>query len=170
MNVYEAIENRRSVRKYEQKDIPMEVLTRILNAARLAPSANNRQDWKFIVVKDPELKKKVAEAARGQSFVGEASVIIAGVALNPEKLMSCEVPAYAVDLAIAMTQITLAAVEEGLGTCWIGAFDQAKVKELLGIPAEYKVVELMPLGYPADKPRTKIRKRLEEVVAYDRFA
>lgn len=169
MTVYETIEARRSVRKYEEKEIPKDVLERVLNAARLAPSASNRQDWKFILVKEPELKQKVAEAARNQTFIAEADVIIAGVSLNPDRLMSCEVPAYAVDLGIAMEHIALAAVEEGLGTCWIGAFNQKQVKELLGIPAEYKVVELMPLGYPADRHRIKVRKSFDEIVSYDRF-
>ncbi len=169
MTVLEAIKARRSVRKYLDKPIPQEVLNRILEAARLAPSASNRQDWKFIVVQDPELKQKVAVAARNQMFIAEADVIIAGVSLNPDRLMSCEVPAYAVDLGIAMEHIALAAVAEGLGTCWIGAFNQKEVKELLQVPAEYKVVELMPIGYPADQPRVKVRKTLDEIVSYDRF-
>lgn len=169
MDLYECIRVRYSVRAYHDKDIPDEVLRRILEAARLAPSASNRQDWKFIIVKDPELKQQVAQAARHQMFIAQAPVIIAGVSLNPDRLMSCEVPAYAVDLGIAMEHIALAAVAEGLGTCWIGDFSQNRVKELLKVPEEYKVVELMPLGYPADKPRVKVRKSLEEIISYDKF-
>ncbi|NLY55097.1 MAG: nitroreductase [Firmicutes bacterium] len=169
MDLYECIRVRYSVRAYQDKDIPDEVLRRILEAARLAPSASNRQDWKFIIVKDPELKQQVAQAARHQMFIAQAPVIIAGVSLNPDRLMSCEVPAYAVDLGIAMEHIALAAVAEGLGTCWIGDFSQNRVKELLKVPEEYKVVELMPLGYPADKPRVKVRKSLEEIISYDKF-
>lgn len=169
MDLYECIRVRYSVRAYQDKDIPDEVLRRILEAARLAPSASNRQDWKFIIVKDPELKQQVAQAARHQMFIAQAPVIIAGVSLNPDRLMSCEVPAYAVDLGIAMEHIALAAVTEGLGTCWIGDFSQNRVKELLKVPEEYKVVELMPLGYPADKPRVKVRKSLEEIISYDKF-
>jgi len=126
MDVYEAIKTRRSVRAYQEKDIPEDVLKRILEAARLAPSAGNRQQWKFIVVRDPELRKKLVPAANNQQFVGQAPVIIVAVALEPDRVMSCEVPAYAVDLAIAVDHITLAATAEGLGTCWIGAFSQVK--------------------------------------------
>ena len=140
----------------------------ILEAARLAPSANNRQDWRFVAVKDREQIDKLVSAT-GQSFIGTAPVVIAGVALNPERVMRCEVPAYAVDVAIAMTNITLAATANGLGTCWIGSFDQAEVKRILKIPEEYKVVQLMPLGYPDEKPEVRSRKPLAEVVSYDNF-
>ena len=84
--------------------------------------------------------------------------------------MTCDVPAYAVDVAIAVDHMTLTAVEEGLGTCWIGAFSQEKVKRLLGIPEAYKVVTLLPLGFPADKPRIKNRKKIEEMVCSDTFS
>lgn len=168
MDVMEAITKRRSVRRYLDKEIPPELLNELLEAARLAPSASNRQDWKFIVVQDPVVKQDLAHAA-GQSFIGTASVIIAGVSTNPGRIMSCDVPAYAVDLAIAMSNIALVATARGLGTCWIGAFDQKRVKQILGIPREYKVVQLMPVGYPADGPRPKNRKPKEEIVSFDRF-
>lgn len=169
MDVYEAIKTRRSVRAYQDKPIPEEVLNRILEAARLAPSAGNRQDWKFIVVKDPETRKAIATASRNQQFIAEAPVVIVAVSLNPDRIMSCEVPAYAVDLAIAVDHITLAATAEGLGTCWIGAFSQGEMKKILNVPDKYKIVTLTPLGYPADSPRPKVRKSLEEIVCYERF-
>ena len=170
MSVYEAIKKRRSVRGYQDKDIPQETLEEILDAARLAPSARNKQQWKFIVVENEEIKQKLVSAANDQKFVGEASVVIAGVALEPDHKMSCEVPAYAVDLAIALDHITLAAQDNGLGTCWIGAFSQQKAKEVLEVPEEYKIVGLMPLGYPADSAGTKNRKDLSEVVSYNKFS
>lgn len=170
MNVYEAIKERRSVRAYQDKPVPEEVLNRILEAARLAPSSNNRQPWKFVVVKDSKMRGKLVEAARNQSFVGEAPVVIAAVGLDPEKVMRCGIPADPVDVAIAIDHMTLAAVEEGLGTCWVGAFDQEKVREVLGIPASYNVIELLPLGYPADSPRAKERKSLDEIVGYEKFS
>ncbi len=169
MNVMEAIKERRSVRAYKQKPVPEEKLQKILEAARLAPSAGNRQPWKFVVVREEEKRKKLAEAAANQSFVAEAPVVIAAVALNPDYVMRCEVPSYAVDLAIAVDHMTLAAVEEGLGTCWIGAFYQNQVKEILNIPEKYKVVALLPLGYPADNPRGKSRKSLDEIICYETF-
>ncbi len=169
MTVMEAIEKRRSVRAYKKDPIPEEKLLRVLDAARLAPSANNRQAWKFVVVKDEEKRKKLIKAAANQSFVGEAPVVIAAVALNPTHVMRCEVPSYAVDLAIAVDHMTLVAVEEGLGTCWIGAFYQDEVRKILNIPEKYKVVALLPLGFPADSPGKKYRKSLEEIVCYDTF-
>ena len=169
MDVHEAIKTRRSVRSYKPDPVPEESLKRILEAARLAPSGHNAQAWKFVVVKDEERRKKLVEAAAGQSFVGEAPVVIAAVSLDPEHIMRCEVPAYAVDLAIAVDHMTLAAVEEGLDTCWIGAFSQSKVKQILGIPKEYKVVALLPLGFAKDEPEPKTRKNIEEVVCYESF-
>lgn len=165
MDVMEAIKTRRSVRRYLNKEIPSELLNELLEAARVAPSASNRQDWQFVVVRDPAVRRQLAEAA-GQSFIATASVIIVGVSTNPKRIMSCEVPAYAVDLAIATTNITLVAAARGLGTCWIGAFDQRRVKETLGVPLEFKVVLLLPVGYPDDSPRPKIRKSMDEVVSY----
>ncbi len=169
MRVQEAIKKRRSVRAFQSREIPEKDLQEILDAVRLAPSGRNLQDWKFIVVKEEELRKQLAEAANNQSFVGEAPVIITAVSLNPDRIMSCEVPAYAVDLGIAMDHVTLAAVEKGLGTCWIGAFSQSRVKEILNIPERYKVVTVMPLGYPADSPGIKSRKDMEEIISYDKF-
>lgn len=168
MDVFEAIKNRYSCRSYKAEPIPEDKLKKVLEAARLAPSAHNSQDWKFVVVKDEETRKGVAEAA-GQSFIAEAPVVIAAVSLDPEHVMSSGTPAYAVDLAIAMEHIALEAVEEGLGTCWIGAFDQEEVKEVLNIPESCKVVVLMPLGYPTDKPRAKVRKSLDEITSEDSF-
>ncbi|HOK29777.1 MAG TPA: nitroreductase family protein [bacterium] len=169
MDVYDAIKTRRSVRAYQDKPVPEDVLKRILEAARLAPSASNRQDWKFIVVRDSGNRRAVAQAANNQMFIAQAPVIIVAVSLNPDRIMSCEVPSYAVDLAIAVDHITLAATAEGLGTCWIGAFSQREMKKVLDIPERYKVVTLTPLGYPADSPRPKVRKPLEEIVCYEKF-
>lgn len=170
MDIYEAIKRRYSVRSYRAKAVPEEVLKRVLEAARLAPSASNRQDYKFVVVREAEKRKELARAANYQSFVGEAPVVIVAVSLNPGRIMSCEVPAYAVDLAIAIDHITLVAVEEGLGTCWIGAFSQEEVKKILDIPEKYKVAALLALGFPADRPGPKTRKNLEELVCYDTFS
>lgn len=170
MDVYEAIRTRRSVRAYRPDPIPEDVLQRILDAGRMAPSAANKQSWKFVVVRDADLRSRLAVAAHNQSFVGEAPVVIVAVGLSPERTMSCEVPADPVDLAIAVDHMTLAAAAEGLGTCWIGAFDQNEVRRLLGIPDSCKVIALLPVGYPADQPKAKSRKELSEIVCYDRFS
>lgn len=170
MNVYEAINERRSVRAYQDKSVPEKTLTRILEAARVAPSAKNRQAWKLIVVKDSQTRKKLVEAANNQQFVGEAPIIIAAVGLTPNDTMRCDIPTDPVDVAIVIDHITLAAVEEGLGTCWIGSFYQDKVCQILGIPSSCKVVELLTLGYPADSPRPKSRKPLKEIICYEKFS
>jgi len=169
MDVSKAIQSRRSVRQYKPDPVPEEKLKKVLKAAQLAPSAHNAQDWKFVVVKNENTRKKLAEVCCHQDFVAQAPVVIAAVSLNPESVMICEVPTYAVDLAIACDHITLQAVEEGLGTCWIGAFHQDKVREILGIPSKYKVVAILPLGFPADAPGPKIRKNLEEIVCFENF-
>lgn len=170
MELMDAVRQRRSVRAYKDQQVPADKIERVLEAARLAPSASNRQMWKFVVVQDPERRRKLAAAADGQAFVGEAPVVIAAVALRPAGVMSCEVPSYAVDLAIAMEHVALAAANEGLGTCWIGAFSQAETRKVLGIPDQYKVVTVMPLGYPADSPRPKSRKALRDIVCYETFS
>lgn len=167
-DVMQCVRERHSIRSYQRKPVPDEALAELLEAARLAPSGSNRQEWRFVVVREPGLIARLAEAA-GQSFLGAAPTIIAGVSLEPGRLMSCGVPAYAVDLAIALTNVTLVAAAWGLGTCWIGAFDQDEVRAALGIPHSCKVVELMALGYPAGPPRPTGRKPLAEVVSHDRF-
>lgn len=170
MNVLEAIKKRRSVRGYRPDPVPEDTLKEILEAARLAPSASNRQPWHFVVVTDAQRRQDLARASRNQAFVGQAPVVIAAVALEPDQTMMCGVERYAVDLAIAVDHITLAAVEKGLGTCWIGAFDQEETRRILGVPAQYKIVALLPLGYPADDPRPKSRKDLEEIVSWEKFS
>jgi nitroreductase len=169
MDVHEAIKNRYSCRSYKAEPVPEEKLKKVLEAARLAPSAHNEQEWKFVVVKNVEKRKKLAEAALNQDFVGEAPVVIVAVALEPEEVMSSGAPNYALDLAIAVDHMTLQAAEEGLGTCWVGALNQEKVKKVLNIPEECKVVVLMPLGFPADKPGPKSRKSLKEITSEDSF-
>jgi nitroreductase len=169
MDVMEAIMTRRSVRAYQQREIEEEKLLRLLEAARLAPSAGNRQEWRFVVVRDKTTREKLAEAAAGQKFVAEAPVVLVCCAETDGHVMRCGQLSYPIDVAIAIDHITLKAVEEGLGTCWIGSFYEDKVKELLGIPPEIRVVELLTIGYPKDQPRVKVRKKLSEIVRYERW-
>ncbi|MCK4255621.1 nitroreductase family protein [candidate division WOR-3 bacterium] len=169
MDVRDAIKNRFSVRSYLNKPVEDEKLALVLDAARLAPSARNKQSWKFIVIKDKIIRQKLIDAAAGQQFVAEAPVVIAAVSTEPSYVMRCGIPAYSVDLAIAVDHMTLQAVELGLGTCWIGAFYQDKVKEILQIPDEYKVVALLPLGYPTVLSAEKNRKSKDAVFSYEKF-
>jgi nitroreductase len=167
MDVLEAIKKRRSVRNYLDRPIAEEKLNDVLEAGRLAPSAGNRQEWRFIVVRDQETKMKLSEAANGQSFVGEAPVVIVACAETDGYVMSCGQPSYPIDVAISLNHISLVAVEYGLGTCWIGAFNEKKVKEILGIPEQIRVVELMPIGYPALQTlKEKNRLPFNKIVKY----
>ncbi len=169
MDVYQAIKQRRSVRRYRPDPVPEEKLKRVLDAMRLAPSGKNAQPWRFIVVRDARVREKLVEACNGQQFVGEAPVVIVGCGWEQKAYprMGGYWNSLPVDVAIALDHLSLAAVSQGLGTCWIGSFKEDAVKEILGIPEEVKVIALMPLGYPVGEPGTKPRKRLEEVVAFD---
>ncbi len=169
MDVFEAIQQRYSVRQYKDQPVEAEKLERVLEAARLAPSASNRQEWRFVVVTDAETRQKLMAAAGGQGFVGQAPVVIAACAETDEHVMRCGLMCYPIDVAIALEHIALQAVAEGLGTCWVGAFDAEAVKEILDIPQQIRVVQLMPLGYPDDQPGIKHRLALEEIVAYEKW-
>jgi nitroreductase len=170
MSVIETIRLRKSVRAYADRPVEEQKLHAVLEAARLAPSASNRQEWRFVVVRDAEMRKKLAIAAGGQGFVGQAPVVIAACAETDGHVMVCGQQCYPIDVAIAVDHMTLAAVDLGLGTCWIGKFDETKVKELLGIPAQVRVVELLTFGYPLNPdPNQKIRLPLEKIVKYERW-
>ena len=171
MEFCEVIRRRKSIRKYKPDPIPDDVLNRILDAGRMAPSAKNYQPWHFIVVREPEMKKKVAEACRNQFFMAEAGAIICGCAF--EKVawshMGNYMPSWTHDLTIALDHMILAATNEGLGTCWIGAFHEKMVKEVLGIPEGVRVVALTPVGYPAEEARERGRLELKDIVSYEKF-
>jgi nitroreductase len=168
MDVTEAIRSRKSVRSYLDRAVEEEKLKRVLEAARMAPSANNRQEWRFVVVTDPEKRRRLAEEAAGQRFIAEAPVVIAACAQTDGKIMRCGLACHPIDVAIAVDHLTLAAAAEGLGTCWIGSFDPEVVRRILAIPKEIVVVELLPLGYPKDpRPAAKSRLPLEKIVRYE---
>jgi len=171
MDVVDAIRTRKSVRGYLEKEIEPEKLQAVLDAARMAPSAGNAQEWKFVVVADRRTRQTLMEAARGQAFVGEAPVVIAACAVETSRVMMCGLHSFPIDVAIALDHMALRAVELGLGTCWVGAFDADKVKKALGIPESVAVVELLPLGYPADPaPVQKSRKPLRDIVCYEKWS
>jgi nitroreductase len=168
MDVYEAIRQRKSVRSYLDKPVEREKLERVLEGARMAPSASNRQEWRFVVVTDPQKRRRLAEEAAGQRFIAEAPVVIAACAQSDGKIMRCGQACYPIDVAIAIDHLTLAAAAEGLGTCWIGSFDPGVVRKILAIPEEIVVVELLPLGYPKDPERVeKSRLPLATIVRYE---
>lgn len=171
MDVMEAIRKRYSVRDYQDRPVEENKLKNILEAARLAPSANNRQEWRFVVVQDKDIRQQLMKAAKNQAFVGQAPVIIACCAVTDNHVMTCGQLCYPIDVAIAIEHIVLEATEEGLGTCWIGAFYEDQVKEILGIPQEVRVVELLTVGYIQFKSLAdqKDRLALSEIVMYERW-
>jgi nitroreductase len=193
MDVMGAIEKRRSVRKYKPDEIPEDVLDKLLNAMRLAPSGKNRQPWKFTVVRDKTTKAKLADACNGQKWIAEAPVVIVACGSEKEAAVRYYRDGQAIigvgwdieaemedgsieyesclpmDLAIALDHLTLAAVEEGLGTCWIGALNEHQVKELLSVPDDVRAALVMPIGYPVSWPEPRPRKPIEEIVCYEKY-
>jgi nitroreductase len=169
MEFYDVIKKRRSIRKYKPDAVSDEVLNRILEAAHLAPSGKNGQPWRFIVVRNPEVRQKLVKSCRDQLYISEAPVVIVGVANEDESYQKqgCYMKSWPIDLAIAFDHLILAATVEGLGTCWIGAFDEKEVKKVLNIPEHLRVVCLTPLGYADGEPKPKPRKALGEIVFYD---
>jgi nitroreductase len=158
MDVIEAIKARRSVRKYKPDRIPDEKLQTILESARLAPSAANRQPWRFVIVQETDRKKSLTQAANNQSFLNDAAAIVVAIA-DPEASQRW----HEKDTMIALEHMVLAATNLGYGTCWIGAFDEDSIKRLLKIPEKLKVVALLPIGVPDEKPSARPRKAKSEI-------
>ncbi len=174
MDVLEAIRTRRSIRRYEPDPIPKEKLELLLEAARLSPSAGNRQPWRFIVVRDAELKRKLATECAWERLspmrqVETARVVIVGCGLPAESIPVGSFDGYVVDVIIALQSVILAATSLGLGTCWIGAFYEERVREVLGIPEDVRVIALLTVGVPAESPAAKPRKELREIAYGERY-
>jgi nitroreductase len=163
MEVYAAIQKRRSIRQYTRAPVEDEKLQQLLHAARYAPSSKNRQNWKFIVVKDQTTRERLVDACYGKQFIAQAPVVIAGVA-DPTLRW------YRVDMGITFEHIALAATELGLGTCWIGSFEEGKVSQILHVPPDHETVILMTVGYADETPEVHSRKQLNEVVCYESFS
>lgn len=169
MDVAAAIRGRRSIRSYTDREVEQEKIEAVLEAGRLAPSAANRQEWKFIVVRDEERRKKLAEAANNQAFIGAAPVVLVACATESQAIMPCCQPAHTVDLSIAFAYMILQAHELGLGTCWIGAFREDEVKAALDVPAGARVVAMSPLGYASNPVPPRPRKTLDQIACYETY-
>ncbi len=184
MDFYEVIQSRKSVRNYSSEPIPAEIIDKMLEAARLAPSYQNRQCWHYIIVKTPEQIKKLA---LNSGLVGKVNYFIKDA---PLIVVACADPAksgglnnkdyYLVDTAISFQQMMLTAWNYGIGSCWLAAFNEKKVKDILKIPERIKVVALSPFGYPKDKETiygkllklaagSKKRKDLKDITSFDRW-
>ena len=164
MDFQELIRVRRSLRGYKPDPVAEDVLHRVLGAGRIAPTAANLQPFHLIVVAEPETRARM-KAVYARDWFHTAPIILVGCVeaemawQRGDGFNSAEM-----DLAIVMDHIILAATEEGLGTCWICAFDEAKAKDILGIPAEVRVLAMTPLGYPDAQPRPFARKPLADLV------
>lgn len=173
MDVFEAIKGRRSVRAYKDKDVSDEVVEKLIDAARWAPSAGNIQPWEFIVVRNPETKRKLAEAALGQYFIEEAPVVIVvcanevrsaqGYGMRGKSLYCLQ------DTAAAAQNLILAAYAMGLGTCWVGAFREEEAKRVLKVPDGVRPVAIIPIGYPAEAPLPPMRRSIKQIIHYEGY-
>ncbi len=169
MDFGELIRKRYSVRAYRPDPVEDEKLAQVLEAARLAPTAANRQPFQLIVIHTAGRERELRRIYNSKWFV-EAPIVICACGLPKEGWIRQDGLNYTmVDVAIAMDHLILAAAELGLGTCWIGAFNPEAAREVLGLPDDVEPIAFTPLGYPADQPRPKKRKPLEELVRYEHW-
>ncbi len=161
MSLLDVIFSRVSVRRYTSEPVSEEALRNILEAGRRAPSAMNAQPWHFIVVTEQKLKNQLS-TRRWTGFVKDAALVVVGCGEKTDHWST-------VDVAIALQNMVLAAEAQGLGSCWIGDFDQAEMRELLGIPDNLHVIGMVTFGHPAEKPAPRNKKSLEEIIHYNKF-
>jgi len=165
VDFFEAITNRRSVRRYMEEKVSDDLVERILEAGRWAPSADNSQPWDFIVLKDKEVRQRVAEATTWGEFLADAPIGIAVVVDPRSSTHSVE------DGAAATENMLLAAYALGLGGCWIGSYNSSyeeAVKDILGIPKDKRLLSIISIGYPDEHPKST-RKELREIAFTDRY-
>jgi nitroreductase len=169
MDLFEAIRKRYSCRAYQATPVEPEKTAQVLEAARLAPSARNSQDWRFVVVTDAKTRRALQNAAANQPFVGQAPVLIVACSCTNKRMNLCGQPYASINVSIAIEHMALAATALGLGTCWIGSFKPQQVRSVLNIPSSIEVVELMTLGYPADKGASPKRLKADEIACYEKW-
>ncbi len=173
MDIFQVIRDRRSIRKYKDTPVEQEKIEQVLEAARLAPSWKNMQCWRFLVLTDSE-KRNSLGAALPDENPGKKAILMA-----PAVIVACGNPAesdvengidyYVADVAIAFEHLCLAAHALGLGTCWIGWYDEKAVRNALKIPEEFRIVGITPLGYPDQEPKPRPRKELGEIAFYNEW-
>lgn len=164
MDAIEALKGRRSIRRYEVKPVPKEIIEQIVDAARLAPSANNIQPWEFIVVTEQESRTRIADLTDYGKFIAQSGACVA--------VFSKGVKHYLEDGSAATENILVSAHAMGLGTCWVAGYkkDYAEpVRQFLGVPDGYELVALIALGYPAEKAEPHDKRSLEDVLHWERY-
>ena len=173
VDVFEAIKGRRSIRAFTEEDVSDEMVLKMIEAATLAPSAGNIQPWEFVVVRDFERKRKLAVAALRQMFIVEASVVL--VVCANENMSGLGygwrgVNLYCIqDTAAAIENLLLAVYALGYGACWVGAFNEDEVREVVKTPKGIRPVAIIPIGRPSEKPSGRRRRSLEEVIHHETF-
>lgn len=168
----EAMKKRRSIRRYEETAVSEEQIREILEAARLAPSWANKQTWEFLVIRDPEKLQMISDVLEGnpaKKSVVQAPVLLV-VCADPSKSgVQNDKEYYMTDIGIVMDHIMLQAADMGLGTVFIGWYDEEKVRKVLDIPKEFRIVAMTPIGYPQKMPAERAAKELDEMVHWERW-
>ncbi len=166
MELMDVVRKRRSVRKYKPDKVPKAEIEYVLEASRLAPSWKNLQCWRYIVVTDEATRRKITMT----DWAAKAPVVVVGCG-DPSKAGDRDgKPYYMLDMGISMEHLVLAAAERGLGTCWLGGhLDEKVVRDALGVPENYRVVAMTPLGYPDESPPAKPRKPMSEMVTWEKW-
>ena len=173
MDIFQVFRDRRSIRKYRDTPVEQEKIDQVLDAARLAPSWKNLQCWRFLVLTRPEQREKLLDAFLddnpGKKAIAMAPVVIVACGNPAESDAANGIDYFVADVAIAFEHLCLAAHAVGLGTCWMGLYDEARVKAALAIPAAVRVVGITPLGYPDQEPRPRPRKTLSKISFFDEW-
>lgn len=173
MRIPGMIRERRSVRAFTSLDVSEEDVELLVEAACWAPSAGNRQPWEFVVVRDERIKRGLNEAAFGQSFIAEAPIVFvvcADLGRSASRYGRRGAELYCLqDTAAAVQNLLLTATANGLGGCWVGAFDEGRAAEAVKVPRGMRPVAIVPLGYPAESPPPPPRRRPSEVIHTERF-
>jgi len=173
MDVLEAVRGRRSTRTFKHQDVPAEIVEKLIDAARSAPSAGNVQPWEFIIVRESEIKRRLARAALDQLFIEEAPVVIVVCAnenRSSQRYGHRGKTLYCIqDTAAATQNILLTAHSLGLGTCWVGAFREEEVGEILKVPQGIRPMAIVPLGHPDEAPSPRGWRPKEQIVHYEAF-
>jgi nitroreductase len=165
MSVLDVIVSRGSIRTYKAEAVPQGTVEKILEAGRYAPSADNEQPWHFIVVTEPEIKKKLS-TGRWNSFIKDSAFTVVGCAYMGDDYSR---KWSTIDTTIALQNMVIAAWSLGIGSCWVGDFVEAEVKEMLHVPEDWRIISLISFGYPGETPSNSARKPFKEITSYNDF-
>ncbi|MCL2294758.1 MAG: nitroreductase family protein [Spirochaetes bacterium] len=169
MEILSEIKNRISVRNFKDTAIKKDVMSRILEAGQLAPSAKNRQPWRFVVIDDPAFKQKIQEAAYDQEYVGKAGAIILACSTNIDYVMPNGQQSYPIDISFAVSFMTLQAEHEGLGSCVVTTYNEQEIKNLISVPYSMRVVMMLLVGYTDEHLIVRNRQPLKRVIAFNHW-